>query len=281
MLPDAAGRDEDRVRLDLRARGQRRHEHARRPARRARASARGGAERRASSSPSASARPSRASRNGSSAGRASIRCTSDARAPRTSRRTRNRSRHRPITASASGDGRSAGCVGVVDLLVRRTGCPPAGTATEPVASRTNSAVQATHRRSGCCDRDLVSARRGAPSLGSARSCAGPGSRGSASVSRSRPRSCARSDVATVTSGSTVDVHRRTGRAAGSRRGRAPASRSVFDGNVPVWTAAPPGSGSRSMRATRLPKYAAWAAPFSPAGPPPITTRSKRSVTPRD
>ena len=25
--------------------------------------------------------------------------------------------------------------------------------------------------------------------------------------------------------------------------------------------------------TRLPKYAAWTAPFSPAGPPPMTTRS--------
>ena len=41
--------------------------------------------------------------------------------------------------------------------------------------------------------------------------------------------------------------------------------------------APPGSGSRSTSATLLPKYAACAAPFSPAGPEPITTRSKRST----
>src|SRR3954468_14453528 len=34
-------------------------------------------------------------------------------------------------------------------------------------------------------------------------------------------------------------------------------------------------------ATRLPKYAACAAPRSPAGPAPITTRSKGSVTQRE
>src|SRR5205085_7299771 len=37
--------------------------------------------------------------------------------------------------------------------------------------------------------------------------------------------------------------------------------------------APPRTGSRSMRATRLPKNAACAAPFSPAGPEPMTIRS--------
>src|SRR5215208_3688417 len=37
--------------------------------------------------------------------------------------------------------------------------------------------------------------------------------------------------------------------------------------------APPSSGSRSTSAVLCPKYAACAAPFSPAGPPPITTRS--------
>ena len=51
------------------------------------------------------------------------------------------------------------------------------------------------------------------------------------------------------------------------------SRRVLDGMVPVFTHAPPSSGSRSMSATRLPKYAACAAPFSPAGPEPITTKS--------
>src|ERR1700747_1846538 len=39
---------------------------------------------------------------------------------------------------------------------------------------------------------------------------------------------------------------------------------------------PPGTPARSITATRLPKYAAWAPAFSPAGPHPITTRSKRS-----
>src|SRR5438105_4324088 len=51
------------------------------------------------------------------------------------------------------------------------------------------------------------------------------------------------------------------------------SRSVFDGIVPVLTLAPPRTGSRSTMATRLPKYAACAAPFSPAGPEPMTMRS--------
>lgn len=41
-----------------------------------------------------------------------------------------------------------------------------------------------------------------------------------------------------------------------------------------------GSLSRSTIATRLPKYAAWTAPFSPAGPPPNTTRSKSYATSR-
>src|SRR5262249_40979678 len=55
------------------------------------------------------------------------------------------------------------------------------------------------------------------------------------------------------------------------------SRRVLDGTVPVLTAAPPRTASRSTSRTRLPKYAAWAAPFSPAGPDPITTRSYGDV----
>src|SRR5215475_11924020 len=51
------------------------------------------------------------------------------------------------------------------------------------------------------------------------------------------------------------------------------SRTVLVGIPPVLTAMPPGRGCGSTRQTRLPKYAAWAAPFSPAGPAPITTRS--------
>src|SRR5262245_17744217 len=51
------------------------------------------------------------------------------------------------------------------------------------------------------------------------------------------------------------------------------SRSVFDGSVPVLAHAPPSSFCISTSATRLPKYAACAAPFSPAGPLPMTTRS--------
>src|SRR5208282_4780832 len=41
----------------------------------------------------------------------------------------------------------------------------------------------------------------------------------------------------------------------------------------VVTAIPPGRRQGSTRQTRFPKYAAWAAPFSPAGPAPITIRS--------
>ena len=51
------------------------------------------------------------------------------------------------------------------------------------------------------------------------------------------------------------------------------SRSVLVGIPAVLTAIPPGRGLGSTMATRFPKYAAWAAPFSPAGPAPITTRS--------
>src|SRR6266404_321990 len=40
---------------------------------------------------------------------------------------------------------------------------------------------------------------------------------------------------------------------------------------------PPMCSARSIAATRLPKYAAWAPPFSPAGPQPITMRSKVSL----
>ena len=52
------------------------------------------------------------------------------------------------------------------------------------------------------------------------------------------------------------------------------SRNVFEGSVPVLVQAPPSSGAcRSTRATFLPNHAAAAAPFSPAGPLPMTTRS--------
>src|SRR5256885_9214604 len=51
------------------------------------------------------------------------------------------------------------------------------------------------------------------------------------------------------------------------------SRRVLVGIPAVLTAIPPGRGLGSTTATRFPKYAAWAAPFSPAGPAPSTTRS--------
>src|SRR4029077_356771 len=51
------------------------------------------------------------------------------------------------------------------------------------------------------------------------------------------------------------------------------SRRVLVGIPAVLTAMPPGRGLGSTTATRFPKYAAWAAPFSPAGPAPSTTRS--------
>ena len=51
------------------------------------------------------------------------------------------------------------------------------------------------------------------------------------------------------------------------------SRSAFEGIVPVFAEAPPGTASFSIRATFLPENAAWTAPFSPAGPEPMTTTS--------
>src|SRR5712691_2073926 len=49
---------------------------------------------------------------------------------------------------------------------------------------------------------------------------------------------------------------------------------VFVGTPALLTRVPPGAARRSTMATRLPKNAAWAAAFSPAGPAPITTMSK-------
>src|ERR1700693_4745792 len=40
---------------------------------------------------------------------------------------------------------------------------------------------------------------------------------------------------------------------------------------------PPRERARSMMATRLPKYAAWAPAFSPAGPQQMTIKSKLSL----
>src|SRR5262245_43192989 len=51
------------------------------------------------------------------------------------------------------------------------------------------------------------------------------------------------------------------------------SRRVLLGSVPVLATAPPSSGLFSTSATRLPKNAAVSAPFSPAGPEPMTIRS--------
>ena len=52
------------------------------------------------------------------------------------------------------------------------------------------------------------------------------------------------------------------------------ARVVLLGIVPVLIPAPPTSWSLSTSATRLPKIPAVFAPEMPAGPPPITTRSK-------
>jgi hypothetical protein len=51
------------------------------------------------------------------------------------------------------------------------------------------------------------------------------------------------------------------------------SRRAFDGIVPVFAAAPPGTASFSTSATFLPKKAACTAPCSPAGPLPMTRTS--------
>ena len=52
-----------------------------------------------------------------------------------------------------------------------------------------------------------------------------------------------------------------------------ASRSAFDGIVPVFTQTPPSICPRSTIATRAPSFAVWMAAFCPAGPEPIATRS--------
>ncbi len=56
------------------------------------------------------------------------------------------------------------------------------------------------------------------------------------------------------------------------------SRRVFDGMVPVWMQTPPTISFRSTIATRFPNLAAAIAPFCPAGPDPITTRSYECVS---
>ncbi len=52
-----------------------------------------------------------------------------------------------------------------------------------------------------------------------------------------------------------------------------ASRSVFEGMVPVRTQTPPTPVVRSIMATRLPSLAAWMAARCPPGPDPIAIRS--------
>ena len=88
------------------------------------------------------------------------------------------------------------------------------------------------------------------------------------------RSCAATTSPTPPSSSV------SGRSSGSgspcRRGRAARSRSVLLGIVPVRTQAPPTSHSRSTTQTERPALAACIAAFWPAGPEPITRKSKRS-----
>jgi hypothetical protein len=52
-----------------------------------------------------------------------------------------------------------------------------------------------------------------------------------------------------------------------------ASRSVFDGMVPVWMHTPPIMLRRSISATDAPSFAAAMAAFCPPGPEPSTSRS--------
>jgi hypothetical protein len=58
-----------------------------------------------------------------------------------------------------------------------------------------------------------------------------------------------------------------------------ASRSVFEGMVPVLTHTPPSMSPRSMTATLLPSLAAAMAAFCPPGPDPMTTRSYSCMEP--
>src|SRR3990172_8567970 len=53
-----------------------------------------------------------------------------------------------------------------------------------------------------------------------------------------------------------------------------ASRNVLLGMVPVLIQTPPTTARRSTTATCFPNFAAWMAARCPAGPEPITTRSK-------
>src|SRR6266436_4186014 len=82
--------------------------------------------------------------------------------------------------------------------------------------------------------------------------------------------------------STVASRRRERSTPKSLRERQPesasaVSRSVLLGIVPVLIPAPPTLPSFSTSATRFPKIAAVLAPQMPAGPPPMTTRSKLLV----
>ena len=59
-----------------------------------------------------------------------------------------------------------------------------------------------------------------------------------------------------------------------------ASRSAFDGIVPVLIATPPSTSRFSTTHTDLPSFDAWIAALCPAGPLPITQRSYRWFTSR-
>src|SRR3989338_3381982 len=53
------------------------------------------------------------------------------------------------------------------------------------------------------------------------------------------------------------------------------SQSVFEDRAPLYTPAPP-TRARAIKQTRFPESIARMAAAYPAGPPPMTTRSKRS-----
>jgi hypothetical protein len=116
---------------------------------------------------------------------------------------------------------------------------------------------------------------GSAKLALPRNCSTP-----AWFSASRMRACSRPVTRPrrpMSSGTVTVPERRTSMPWASRlracwMARA-VSRSAFDGIVPVFADAPPGTASFSTSATLLPPEAAATAPFSPAGPEPMTTTS--------
>ena len=151
----------------------------------------------------------------------------------------------------------------------RTGRRAAGRAREPVAIRIDVAGEVRSLAVGRRDGDGVGVDEGARPWKKSTLCRRGSGHPDPLVGGDRRSRAMKSRTSVLASSR---GRRPRGRGCGTRRGRAPSRGGSSRAGCRCWRRRRRGR-PRSIRATLLPKYAACAAPFSPAGPEPITTRS--------